>query len=29
MSHGCVRFRNRDLLEVGRLMQVGTPVTIQ
>jgi L,D-transpeptidase-like protein len=29
ISHGCVRFRNRDILELGRLMQVGTPVTIR
>jgi lipoprotein-anchoring transpeptidase ErfK/SrfK len=29
ISHGCVRFHNRDILELGRLMQVGTPVTIR
>jgi hypothetical protein len=29
ISHGCVRFRNRDILELGRLMHVGTPVTIR
>jgi hypothetical protein len=29
ISHGCVRFRNRDILELGRLMPVGTPITIR
>lgn len=28
VSHGCVRMRNRDILRLGRLMPVGTPVTI-
>jgi hypothetical protein len=28
VSHGCVRMRNRDILRLGRLMAVGTPVTI-
>jgi lipoprotein-anchoring transpeptidase ErfK/SrfK len=29
VSHGCVRLRNADVLELARLMPVGTPVTIQ
>jgi len=28
VSHGCVRMRNRDILRLGRLMPVGTPVLI-
>jgi hypothetical protein len=28
VSHGCVRMKNRDILRLGRLMPVGTPVTI-
>jgi lipoprotein-anchoring transpeptidase ErfK/SrfK len=28
VSHGCVRLRNRDILRLGRLMPVGTPVLI-
>jgi L,D-transpeptidase catalytic domain len=28
VSHGCIRMRNEDILELGRLMPVGTPVTI-
>ena len=28
VSHGCVRMRNEDILELDRLMPVGTPVTI-
>ncbi len=28
-SHGCVRFRNRDIRRLGRVMPVGTPVTIE
>ncbi len=28
-SHGCVRMRDQDILRLGRLMPVGTPVTIQ
>ncbi len=28
ISHGCIRLRNRDVLRLGRLMQVGTPLTI-
>jgi lipoprotein-anchoring transpeptidase ErfK/SrfK len=29
VSHGCIRLRNRDVLRLGRLMPVGTPVTIR
>jgi hypothetical protein len=29
ISHGCIRLRNEDILTLGRLMPVGTPVTIQ
>jgi len=29
VSHGCIRLRNEDILELGRLMPVGTPVTVQ
>lgn len=28
VSHGCIRMRNAAILELGRLMPVGTPVTI-
>ncbi len=28
VSHGCIRMRNEDILWLGRLMPVGTPVTI-
>jgi L,D-transpeptidase catalytic domain len=28
ISHGCIRMRNDDILRLGRLMPVGTPVTI-
>jgi len=28
VSHGCVRMRNEDIVELGRLMPVGTPLTI-
>jgi lipoprotein-anchoring transpeptidase ErfK/SrfK len=28
VSHGCIRMRNRDILQLGRLMPVGTPLTI-
>ena len=28
ISHGCIRMRNEDILELGRLMPVGTPLTI-
>jgi L,D-transpeptidase-like protein len=29
VSHGCIRLRNEDILKLGRLMPVGTPVTIR
>jgi L,D-transpeptidase catalytic domain len=29
VSHGCIRMRNRDIIELGRLMPVGTPVEIR
>lgn len=29
ISHGCIRLRNQDILELARLMPVGTPVTIR
>ena len=29
VSHGCIRLRNEDILTLGRLMPVGTPVTIR
>ena len=29
VSHGCIRLRNQDILELARLMPVGTPVTIR
>jgi L,D-transpeptidase catalytic domain len=29
VSHGCIRLRNPDILRLGRLMPVGTPVTIR
>jgi hypothetical protein len=29
VSHGCIRMRNEDILELGRRMPIGTPVTIQ
>jgi L,D-transpeptidase-like protein len=29
VSHGCIRMRNADILELARLMPVGTPVTIR
>jgi lipoprotein-anchoring transpeptidase ErfK/SrfK len=28
VSHGCIRMRNGDILRLGRLMSVGTPVLI-
>lgn len=28
VSHGCIRMRNEDILELARLMPVGTPVEI-
>jgi lipoprotein-anchoring transpeptidase ErfK/SrfK len=29
ISHGCIRLRNAAILKLGRLMPVGTPVTIR
>lgn len=29
ISHGCIRMRNPDILRLGRLMPVGTPLTIE
>jgi hypothetical protein len=29
VSHGCIRLRNEDILRLGELMPVGTPLTIQ
>jgi lipoprotein-anchoring transpeptidase ErfK/SrfK len=29
VSHGCIRLRNRDILELAKLMPVGTPVTVR
>jgi lipoprotein-anchoring transpeptidase ErfK/SrfK len=29
ISHGCIRMRNTDILHLGQLMPVGTPLTIQ
>ena len=28
VSHGCIRMRNEDILELARLMPVGTPLTV-
>jgi len=28
VSHGCIRMRNADILELGRLLPFGTPLTI-
>jgi lipoprotein-anchoring transpeptidase ErfK/SrfK len=28
VSHGCIRMYNRDVLELSRLVPLGTPVTI-
>ncbi len=28
-SHGCIRLRNADILRLGRVLPVGTPVTIK
>jgi lipoprotein-anchoring transpeptidase ErfK/SrfK len=28
ISHGCIRMRNHDIVRLGRLMPVGTPITI-
>jgi L,D-transpeptidase catalytic domain len=29
VSHGCIRMRNSDIIRLGRLMPVGTPVAIR
>jgi len=29
VSHGCIRMRNTDILRLGRLLPVGTPITIR
>ena len=29
ISHGCIRLRNADIVRLGRLMPVGTPLTIR
>jgi lipoprotein-anchoring transpeptidase ErfK/SrfK len=29
VSHGCIRMANADILRLGLLMPVGTPVTIR
>jgi lipoprotein-anchoring transpeptidase ErfK/SrfK len=29
VSHGCIRLRNDDVLTLGRLMPVGTPLTVR
>jgi lipoprotein-anchoring transpeptidase ErfK/SrfK len=29
VSHGCIRLRNGDLVELARLMPVGTPLTVR
>ena len=29
VSHGCIRMRNRDVLRLGRIMPIGTPVTVR
>jgi hypothetical protein len=29
VSHGCIRLRNADIVELGKLMPVGTPVTVR
>jgi hypothetical protein len=29
VSHGCIRMRNQDILELARVMPVGTPITIR
>jgi hypothetical protein len=29
VSHGCIRMRNRDILNLARLMPVGTPVIVR
>jgi lipoprotein-anchoring transpeptidase ErfK/SrfK len=29
VSHGCIRMRNADIVRLGRLMPIGTPLTIR
>ena len=29
VSHGCIRLRNEDIVRLGRLMPVGTPITVR
>jgi lipoprotein-anchoring transpeptidase ErfK/SrfK len=29
VSHGCIRLRNHDILRLGRMMPVGTPLTVR
>ena len=29
VSHGCIRLRNRDIVQLSRLMPIGTPVTVR
>jgi L,D-transpeptidase catalytic domain len=29
VSHGCIRMANRDIVRLGRLMPVGTPLTVR
>jgi hypothetical protein len=29
ISHGCIRMRNRDILQLARLLPIGTPLTIR
>lgn len=29
VSHGCIRLRNRDVLALGRLLKIGTPVLVK
>jgi len=28
ISHGCIRLRNRDIVRLGKRLQIGTPITI-
>jgi len=28
ISHGCIRLRNRDIVRLGRRLQIGTPISI-
>ena len=29
VSHGCIRMRNHDIVRLGRLMPIGTPITVR